>query len=919
MQTSNKKRTQDRSPTEGTGSRKKSLPLLAQTRLFPPSLAGGSMRRQRLSDMPEIIRRKALTVVKAPAGYGKSTLLAQWYADLHGQDTVAGWVSLDLAPDDLVSFFHYVIAAVRISRPEFGGQSLDLLSQLKRPSASEASTAFVNGIMQEKSEVILFLDDAHLATDPDVVAALGHIVARPPANLHLVAATRHSLPFPLSGLRSRGQLAEISSDLLRFDHAETTDFLRAAGHETLTAPQIETLVDRTEGWAASIQLASIALNQHPDFGTLLPLLSGTHRHISEYLADDVLNNQPPSTVDFLLRTSILQRFCAELCDAVTGLDNAGEELHRLESQSLFLSSLDNERRWFRYHHLFARFLYRRLTDRDPAQAATLHQRASDWFAQRGMNEDAFNHAIEAGDMVRAAEILDKNCSTLMYSGGTSTLLRWHRQIPSAILQKYPRPRLDFAFSLILEWQFEEARIIIIDIDQCHIEDDTIRNILIHRKMMLYHFMDDTLRTDAVISEIGEQFPDSDPYLRGNIDTCRIYTNRQMFRLSGADKLDLRARQHYQRSGSIFVLVWHDTVMGPTYFQRGDSDQAVDSLQAAVKTAEAISGRSSVLTAMPALLLAEIHYECNDIDKADALVRKYGVEAEKQGFVDHLVAFHVTRLRLAVLRGESVEAARYLRLGQCLAERYDFVRLRHFLDHEEIRLAAAAHDLQRIKSFRTGLTAEDMERLSRPGNRSTTADEGLALAWCRACSALGDHPEAVTVLRRWALLLGNRGAVRSEVRMLALLSVVLARDGREGEALRTLRDALRKAESPRLVRSFVDEGAPMQALLRRMFEGTPQGAATAFGRRLLDLFPTADGQDPPVLAEDPDAPLLPEQFNARESEVMKLVAAGLSNKEIGNRLGLTEGVVKWYLQRAFEKLGVRRRSLAVLKARKFGII
>ena len=918
MQTSSGKRLQDHPPVDSPGSRKRSLPLLARTRLFPPSLAGGSMRRQRLSDMPAIIRGKALTVVKAPAGYGKSTLLAQWYDDLHGAGAVTGWISLDLAPDDLVSFFHYVIAAVRISRPDFGRQIIDLLGQLKRPTASEAGAAFVNGIMQETSEVVLFLDDVHLATDPEVIAALACIVARPPANLHLVAATRHSLPFSLSCLRSRGQLAEISSDLLRFDHSEATDFLRAAGHGNLTAPEIETLVDKTEGWAASIQLASIALSQRPDFGTLLSLLSGSHRHISEYLADDVLNNQPPSTVDFLLRTSILPRFCAELCDAVTGLDNAAEELHRLESQSLFLSSLDNERLWFRYHHLFARFLYRRLTEKDPAQATTLHQRASDWFARRGMNEDAFNHAIEAKDMVRAAEILDHNSSTLMYSGGTSTLLRWYRQIPLSVLQKYPRPRLDVAFSLILEWHFEEAREIIDDVGNFHIEEDRIKNILIHRRMMLHHFMDDTLKTDVVISEIGEQFPDSDPYLRGNIDTCRIYTNRQLFRLAGADKLDLRARQHYQRSGSIFVLVWHDTVMGPTYFQRGDTDQAIDSLQAAVKTAENIGGASSVLTAMPALLLAEIHYECNDTDKAEALVGKYGVEAEKQGFVDHLVAFHVTRIRLAMLGGRHLEAAKYLRLGQSLAERYDFDRLRHFLAHEEIRLAVAANDLQRIKIFRAGLTAQDVNRLHKPDTRSTTADEGLALAWCRACGALGDHGEAIAVLRRWVLWLGSRGAIRSEIRMLALMSVVQARDGREGEALRTLREALRKAENPRLIRSFLDEGAPMQALLCRMFEGTPQ-AATAFGRRLLDLFPITDSRDIPVLGEDPDAPLLPEQFNARESEVMKLVAAGFSNKEIGNRLGLTEGVVKWYLQRAFEKLGVRRRSLAVLKARKFGII
>jgi len=515
----------------------------------------------------------------------------------------------------------------------------------------------------------------------------------------------------------------------------------------------------------------------------------------------------------------------------------------------------------------------------------------------------------------------------MYDGRTTALVRWYRQIPLAVIQKYHRPRLDVAFSLILEWQFDEARRIIEDVERIlnsdNEKDDYTQIILSHRKMMLYHFMDDTLQTDAVIAEIEGNFPDSDPYLRGNIDTCRVYTNRQLFRLAGADKLDQRARQYYRRSGSIFVLVWHDTVMGPTFFQRGDTEQAISSLESAVATAQAISGASSVLAAMPALLLAEILYEGNDVERAEELVRQFAVKAETQGFVDHLVAFHVTRIRLSVLRGDYLEAAGNLRQGQSLAERYDFLRLGNFLAQEDIRLAVAENDLDRIKAFRAGLRPDTVSRLGKPDQRSTTADEGLALAWCRACVALGDHGDAIALLRRWVLLLNSRGAVRSEVRMLVLLAVTLARDGRDGEALRTLRDALRKAERPRLIRSFLDEGAAVEALLRHMFDGTPEaiGPAAAFGRQILGLFSgNRTAADPlPAEAEDPDAPLLPEQFNARESEVMKLVAAGLSNKEIGKRLGLTEGVVKWYLQRAFEKLGVRRRSLAVLKARKFGVI
>lgn len=910
---------------------------LLQTRLRPPIRASGTIPRDRLTGLVTEVRQRVLTVVKAPPGYGKTTLLGQWFKFLHAEGAAVGWLSLVPTQDDIASFFQYIVGAMRVTRPELGRKVTTLLASSRRPSVPAVTTAFMNSVTEAGEDVFLFIDDIHLGVSDDIIRSLEMLLAQPPGNFHLVVATRHSLPLSLSSLRSRGGFAEIEADKLRFNRKDAAEFLRLAGHEGLSAPELDILVEKTEGWAAGLQLASISLAQQEDIKSFFASLSGTHRNVAEYLVDNVLKSQRSSAIEFLLKTSILSRLCPELCNAVTGKDNARAEIDNLEKQGLFLFSLDPERTWYRYHPLFAKFLQFRLSEKDPTLEVVLHRRASAWFADHDLLEEALTHAAKAGDVGRAGELLDQSRGRLSYAGASRTLflLQWIKQLPPEVLRRFARPRLELAYSIASAWRFEEATTIVQEV-----EDDIaslpqslgegggldLRHVLSHRKMMLYFFMDDVSRTGKTVLSMLKDFPDDDPHLRGVLETIAGYVAREQYALHGADRIDARARHCYERSDcSKFALVWHESIMAPAYFLAGDTGRAEKVLAHARAAAEQVHGRSSPLAAMPALLLAEILYEKNECEKAAEIVDGCEAEAEKQGCVDHLMAYYWTKVRLLLRKeGKQGEVRDTIRRGKVLAERHGFIRLQRCLESEELRLSVASSELDDVRRFQKGLVGPALERALTPGANTTTIDEILAVTWCRACCALGGQADTIRILRRWIVFVQNRGAIRSEVRLLTLLSAALARDRKELEASRCLRDAVKKAARSRMIRSFIDEGKVIEFLLLRMFKDADNVSdpTTAFGLELLRMFAeeSAGGDRLNASAgQETRTSMLPEQLNARETEIVRLISVGMSNREIGTRLGLSEATVKWHLQRIFEKLDVRRRRQAVLQARKFGIV
>lgn len=892
------------------------------------------MSRQRLEILGNQVRQHTLTFIKSPAGYGKSSLLNQWFHTMQEKGVALGWLSLDRTQDDLSDFFRYVAAALQYSVPTFGEWLNVFLDSSQEPSVADISNAFINAIAATEEDIVLFLDDFHLVSDEQVYSSLAAILENPPDNLHLVIASRQSLSFSISRLRTRGLLKEIDGELLRFDSSEVVKFIELAGHMAISREELETLMVKSEGWAAGIQLATIALGQTEDRKGFFSRLSGDRREFSEYLADEVIARLPDNTIDFLLKTSILLRLNPDLCTELTGNSKSQLELEYLQEKSLFLYSLDDERIWFRYHHLFSEFLLRRLRDRYPEMVTDLHRKASDWFGHHGFVDEAYHHAIEADDPVRAAKLLDQSCSNLFYKGQQAKLLRWSKQIPQAVLADYPRVQLEIAWSIIVEWRFRDAEKIINDVEykvgvMAREEYDSewveaITKIVLHRRMMLYLFMDDMPRVEKIILEMIHDFPSDDPNLRGNMETCLIYARREMYRLDNVDKMDVWAREFYERSGSIYVLVWHESVMGPTYHQRGDTDLAERSLRSAMEIAERIGGSRSTLVAMPALLLADILYQRNQVEQAAELIERHAEEAEKQGFVDHLVAFYLTKARLQFRAGQSGEAQKTLDQGQLSAERRGFERLGLRINLERIRQSLRAADLSDARRFLDQLKPDGNLLQLKPGNATTTRHEALVLAWCRVSCALGSAQDTKKILRDWVVFVRDRGNLMSEVTFLIALTVSHTLSGSEGEALRTLREAVKKAAKPCFIRCFVDEGPVIEGLLRKLFSSGvgESGTTTEFGLLLINSIEnesaTRHADIIPASKPAPDnAP--PEALNQHERDVLKLVAVGMSDKEIARRLGLTGGSVKWYMQQIFMKLHVRRRTMAVCRAQQFGMI
>lgn len=908
---------------------------LIRTRLRPPARGSGLIERAKLDRISARIRLRRLVFVKAPAGYGKSSLMHRWYMTLRDGGTATGWLSMDAGLDDLGAFFSYTAAAIREGAPDFGVEFESFLGSAREPTAMRVATAFVNALMAQPGQVALFIDDFHLLTDKVAIRAIEIVLRDAPPNFHLVLASRQSPGFSLARLRMLGEADEIDAEELRFDAEDLDSFTRLFGREPLTGAENERLLVATEGWAAGIQLALIAMDQHQDIQPVLDRFSGEHRMVSEFLLDDVIDHLPPETVEFLLRTSILEIFNRELCNEIGGTDWADPQIAELTARSLFIFSLDDERRWFRYHHLFSEVLQRMLRERHGTELAGLHRKASQWYARNGHRELAFSHAVRAEDWDGAGRILDANCTDLFYEGKLGTLTRLAAQVPAEVLNNFPRVQLELAWSIILEWCFDDAAEIIRRVERtldrwrdsgmAPDQIDDVARIVLHRRMMLALFMDDVVELERAVLELLHDFPSNDPYLRGTLENCLIYARREMFRLDRVDLMDRAGRDFFERSGSKFVLVWHEAILGPTFHLRGDTALAQRSLRSAMAIAEYVEGKATPLQAMPAMLLAETLYEANDLVEAEALLDQLGPLTERLGFVDNLAAWFVTRSRLCQRRGHLEQARQVIAEGEACADYRGFGRLKQRLWLERVRLAVRSGDLPYLRD-ELALADDPLQRRRlTPGQSTIGRDEHFALGWALMACQTGNARAAAEVMRRWVSFTGSRGAVRSEVRFLIALASALTLAGERGEALRKMRMAVQKATTPRFVSSFIDGGAPVLGLLQELFDPSesPTGPVSAFGGELLLAFAQTDPQTSALLAPDDDespadqAP--PEALNEREREVLRLVSHGKANKDIARVLGMTEGTVKWYMQQVFAKLDVRRRSAAVQRARQFGLL
>jgi LuxR family maltose regulon positive regulatory protein len=902
-------------------------PILA-TKLYIPPLRTKVVLRPRLSErLNEGLHRK-LTLISAPAGFGKTTLVSEWVnrkaegggmnASRESGETIhpspftlhpskVAWLSLDEGDNDPTRFLAYLVAALQTIAANIGEGVLRVLQAPQPPPIESILTALLNEITTVSDNFVLVLDDYHVIDAKPVDHALTFLLAHLPPQVHVVIATREDPQLPLARLRARDQLAELRACDLRFTPAEAAEFLNQVMGLNLSAEDIAALETRTEGWIAGLQLAALSMQGHQDATRFIKSFTGSHQFVMDYLVEEVLHQQPESVQTFLLRTSILDRLCGPLCDAVLLDASASGQatLEYIERANLFIIPLDNERRWYRYHHLFADLLRQRLhqsiassTGDEGRGVAELHRRASQWYEDNGLEVEAFHHAVAANDVDHAARLVEGEGMPLHFRGAAAPVLKWLESLPTTALDARPALWVMYGSALLfasqvtgVEQKLQAAEAALQGVDL----DDRTRDLVGHIASIRATVAVIQNQVETIIAQSRRALeylhPDNLP-----VRTATTWTLGVAYQLQGDRAAASRA---YTEAISISQAIGHFIINIMASLGLGNVQESENQLYLAAETYRRVlqlAGDPPMPVACEAHLgLARICYEWNDLDAAHQHGQQ-GVELVRQiETTDRFVAYEIFLARLRLARGDVAGADAILaRAGQ-------FVRQHNFI-HREPEVAAA-----------------QVLTLLRQGNLAAAAElaqsHDLPLSQARVHLARGDTAAALATLELWRRQVEAKAWADERLKVMVLQAVAHQAHGEKDRAVQLLADALALAEPGGFIRIFVDEGVPMAQLLS---EAVAHGIMPDTIGKLLAVFEAEEQKNADDSQLPPAQPLI-EPLSQRELEVLQLIAQGLSNHEISERLFLALSTVKGHNRNIFDKLQVKSRTEAIARARELGLL
>jgi LuxR family transcriptional regulator, maltose regulon positive regulatory protein len=873
-------------------------PLLF-TKLHVPPARPGAVARTRLMEQLDEGMLTRLTLVSAPAGFGKSTVVSQWAAAC---GRPVAWLSLDERDDDPSSFLTYVVAALRTIAPDVGRTVVAVLQSPQPPPVEAILTTLLNEITTIPGDLVLVLDDYHVLDSKPDDEALAFLLEHLPPQMHLVIATREDPRLPLARLRARGHLTELRDAELRFTPAEAAEFLRRVMGLDLSPEDIAALDARTEGWIAGLQMAAISIQGAPDAARFIRSFTGSHRFVLDYLLEEVLQRQPDEIRTFLLCTSVLDRLCGPLCDAVLESPaGSGEEtLPAVEHANLFIVALDNERHWYRYHQLFRDLLRHRLErSLSPVEIAELHVRASEWCELNGQLLEAFRHAALARDVDRAERLIDSSQMDLHLRSVVMPILDWLASLPPSVLDARPRLWVRWATLALMavqttgvEEKLQTAEVLLQGVDLDEETRDLAGQIACARATLALTRYDPEEMTAQALRARDHLRPDNLPF---RFTAAWVATMAHLF--AGDRAAAARACQECvelsERSGQVFARILTAVTLGNVQ----ESDNQLHRAAESYRRALGLAGEYPLPNAEEVHLgLARISYEWNDLDAAELhgqqslrLARLY------DRAIDRSLASDIFLARVALARGDVEAAAAMLAQAQLSAQENGFV-----LRLPEI---AAVQVLVLIRQGQVAAAAHLAETY------------GLPLGQARVLIAQSDPSAALAVLEPLRQQMEARGWADERLKTIVLQAVAEHVLGEEHRAARSLGEALALAEPSGFIRLFVDEGAPMADMLSA---AAAQDVRPEYTSRLLAAFAAeAERERQPSSAPGPSPSA--ELLSRRELDVLRLVAQGLSNQEIGQQLFLALDTVKGHNRRIFEKLQVQRRTEAVARARELGLL
>ena len=880
------------------------LTSILTTKLYiPPPRPKQVVRPRLIQRLNEGLERK-LILVSAAAGFGKTTLLSEWIASFTSSPSSTGrgetyrvsWLSLDVGDSDLARFLAYLVAALQTITPGVGNKVLAAL-QVQAPSPEALLTSLLNDLAAIPVPFVVVLDDYHALDAPPVDLAVAFLLEYLPPQMHLVIASRQDPPLPLARLRARGQMTELRAADLRFTSAEAATFLNTAMGLSLSEAQIAALETRTEGWIAGLHLAALSMQGRADTGAFVASFSGSHRFVLDYLVEEVLQRQSASVRKFLLSTAILDRLCGPLCDAVTQDPAAAGQktLVTLERANLFIVPLDNERRWYRYHHLFSELLRQRLHQQLPADTiAELHIRASIWYEANDLELEAFHHAAAAHDINRAERLLEGRGMPLLFRGAARPILEWLASLPVTVLDAHPSLWVTYASALLfiqqiagVEEKLRAAEAALSDVEP----DDNVRDLMGHIASIRATVAVTQHDAETILVQSQRALANLHPANRP-VRTATTWTLAYAYHLQGdrdaAGRAYTEAITASQAMGHYVIQIM--ATLGLANIQEADLHLATadETYQRVLE----LTGDPPMPVACDAYLgLARLSYQWNDLQAAQERAQ-LGLDLARQiENTDRTVGCELFLVRLKLARGDAAGAATLLATAA-----------------EQVHQNSYALQQPEVVALQT-LLALRQDNLAAASEALGSHD--IPLSRARFELAQGDSVAALATLAGYRQQVEAMGWADELLRIMVLQALAHQALSEEEAATHLLIDALRLAEPAGLIRIFVDEGQPMARLLAEL---PVQGKGPGYVARLLAAFAAEQAK----IAGNTAAALV-DPLSERELEVLRLIADGLSNRGIGERLFLAVDTVKGHNRRIFEKLQVQRRTEAVARARELGLL
>ena len=907
------------------------------TKLYVPAPRPGIVARPRLLARLnwELSSCRRLTLVCAPAGFGKTTLLSEWIAHRRGinPDMRVAWLSLDDGDNDPSRFLTYLVSALQGIETDIGTEAMALLQGAQEAQAELVLTALLNDVPRTGGEIILVLDDYHVIEARPIHKAVNFLLNHLPSQLHLAIASRADPPLPLARLRSRGELTELRASDLRFTPDEATDFLNQVMGLGLSTGDIAALEARTEGWITGLQLAALSMREHDDVSGFIRAFTGSHRFVIDYLVEEVLQHQTDDVRSFLLNTSVLDRLAGPLCDALTGNGAGTEMLESLERENLFVVPLDDRRQWYRYHHLFADVLRTRMLRERPGRVRALHRLASEWFEGHDLLEDAVRHSLAAEDFGRAASLVEAALPAMRRNRQDGTLLSWLKALPDEVTRRSPVLCVFFAWSMLVAGDLEAVEPWLRNAEQGlaaaagtgDLSDRPAADTSVHaeefRKLpstvamyraALAQALGDVAGTAQHAQRVLELAQPGDhlahaaaagflglaAWAAGDVETgLRTFSG---------------AVTSLHAAGDVADELSSTMVLADMWIARGRPQEARRIYEQALQLAAAQGEPVPRGTAELHVGISELHREFGELGTAVHHLQVSAALGERAALPENRYRWFVAMARVREAEGDPEGAIELLNQAELLY-------LRGFVP--EVRPIAAMKARIRIVQGQLP-AAQDWSR----GRRLSATDDvsylrefehvtltRLLIAQYRVHRLESMIREVVGLLDRLLEAAEASGRTGSMNEILVLQALAREAEGNRPLALLSLEQALVQTGPEGYVRLFLDEGEPMAALLRNARQ---QGVAPDRAGLLLRALAASEGESsttPPVPGR------VVEALSTRELQVLGLLKTELTGPEIARELFVSINTLRTHIKHIFAKLEVNSRGAAVRMAKEKGLI